>query len=59
MGRTQAELLFNRNLTLRLDLVRPRVNVPVRQQQERQKECYGGTDRGFVPQDTAFAKNHG
>ena len=31
----------------------------VSQQQEHQKECYGGTDRGFVPQDVVFAKNHG
>ena len=58
-GHTPAELLINSKLTLRLDLVRPRVNVRLSQQQERQKEYYGGTDRGFVPQDKVFAKNHG
>ena len=59
MSHTLAELLVNHKMTLRLDLVRQRVNVRVNQQQECQKEYNGGIDRGFVPQDTVFAKNHG
>ena len=59
MSHTLAELLVNHKMTLRLDLVRQRVNVRVHQQQECQKEYNGGIDRGFVPQDTVFAKNHG
>ena len=52
-----AQLLFQRNVTLRLDLIKPRSPAQVGKYQDKQKEYRGGTSRKFEEQDTMYAKN--
>ena len=59
-GRTPAELLMNRKLKSRLDLIRPDVSRTVTVQQERQKQHHDNTrQRKFSAQDPVYVRNYG
>lgn len=60
-GQTPAELLMNRKLKSRLDLVRPDVTRTVRGKQENQKQQHDRhvRERKFKAEDPVYIKNYG